>query len=211
LKQYTKQNIDRYLQYEIDRKCILIDSEGSRDIDIISKFIKNEKILLSVTYKSCDIINEIIDKIENVLIIFDEFHNFSYKNIFDEDDNINKIINNDKHKKLYLSATPRIYELENNGDVDVNEIFGDYIYKMSFNEAIENKYICDYKIYLPIFTNENPNLEYIGNIHEDYLLKLQFLIEAIKMCGNLKIIVYVRSHIEIEEFIDNFNKINEYM
>jgi len=210
LKQYAKQNIDRFNNYEIERKTILIDSDGSRDINIINEFIKHDKILLSVTYKSCDIICEIIDKLDDVLIVFDEFHNFSHNNIYDENNSIYKLINNDNHKKLYLSATPRIYELENNDDIDVNEIFGEYIYKMSFNEAITNKYISDYEIYLPIFGNEDKNLEYIGNIHEDYLLKLQFLIEAIKISSNLKIIVYVRTHQEIEEFIENFNKINEY-
>ena len=210
LKQYAKQNIDRYNNYEIDRKTILIDSDGCRDINKINEFIQFNKILLSVTYKSCDIICEIIDKLDNVLIVFDEFHNFSHNNIYDENNSINKLINNDKHNKLYLSATPRIYELENNDDIDVNEIFGEYIYKMSFNEAITNKYISDYEIYLPIFSNEDENLEYIGNIHEDYLLKLQFLIEAIKVSSNLKVIVYVRTHQEINDFIENFNKINEY-
>ena len=211
LKQYAKQNIDRFKIYENDRNSLLIDSDGTRDLKDINEFIKNNsKILLSVTYKSCDIICEIIDQLENVFIIFDEFHNFSYNNIYEESDNIYKLINNDNIKKLYLSATPRIYELEDNNDIDVNEIFGDYIYKMSFNEAIKNKYISDYELYLPIFGNDNN--EEINNllIHQDYLLKLQFLIEAIKMQGNLKIIVYVRTHEEIDTFILEFNKINEY-
>ena len=211
LKQYAKQNCDRFKIYENDRNSLLIDSDGTRNIKDINEFIKsNSKILLSVTYKSCDIICEIIDQLENVFIIFDEFHNFSYNNIYEESDNIYKLINNDNIKKLYLSATPRIYELEDNNDIDVNEIFGDYIYKMSFNEAINNKYISDYELYLPIFSNDSN--EEINNllIHEDYLLKLQFLIEAIKMQGNLKIIVYVRTHEEIDTFILEFNKINEY-
>jgi superfamily II DNA or RNA helicase len=214
LKQYAKQNIDRFKIYEQDRKALLIDSDGSRNIDEINEFINNNsesKILLSTTFKSCDIICNIIDKLENVFIIFDEFHNFSYNNIYDDENDIYKLINNSHIKKLYLSATPRIYELEDNNDIDVNEIFGDYIYKMSFNEAISNKYISDYDIYLPIFNNEELDEE-INNlhIHQDYLLKLQFLIEAIKMHGNLKIIVYVLTHEEIDMFISEFNKLNEY-
>ena len=209
------------------RNSLLIDSDGSRDLKEINEFIKNNsKIFLSVTYKSCDIICEIIDKLENVFILFDEFNNFSYNNIYDESDNIYKFINNDNIKKLYLSATPRIYELEDNNDIDVNEIFGDYIYKMSFNEAIGNKYISDYELYLPIFDSDinqeinnslnlknlvqNKNNFLFCNIHQDYLLKLQFLIEAIKMQGNLKVIVYVRTHEEIDTFISEFNKLNEY-
>ena len=214
LKQYAKQNIDRFKIYEQDRKSLLIDSDGSRNIDEINEFIKNNsdsKILLSATFKSCDIICNIIDKLENVFIIFDEFHNFSYNNIYDDENDIYKLINNSNIKKLYLSATPRIYELEDNNDIDVNDIFGNYIYKMSFNEAISNKYISDYDIYLPIFSNDSNNEEINNlNIHQDYLLKLQFLIEAIKMHGNLKIIVYVLTHEEIDTFISEFNKLNEY-
>jgi superfamily II DNA or RNA helicase len=215
LKQYAKQNCDRFKIYENDRNSLLIDSDGTRDLKDINEFIKNNsKILLSVTYKSCDIICEIINQLENVFIIFDEFHNFSYNNIYEESDNIYKLINSesDNIKKLYLSATPRIYELEDNNDIDVNEIFGDYIYKMSFNEAIDNKYISDYELYLPIFSNDSEsNLEINNlNIHENYLLKLQFLIEALKMQGNLKVIVYIRTHEEIDTFISEFNKLNEY-
>jgi len=211
LKQYAKQNIDRFKIYENDRNSLLIDSDGTRNITDINEFIKNNsKILLSVTYKSCDIICDIINQLEKVFIIFDEFHNFSYNNIYEESDNIYKLINNYNIKKLYLSATPRIYELEGNNDIDVNEIFEDYIYKMSFNEAIENKYISDYELYLPIFGNDSIDEINNCNIHQDYLLKLQFLIEAIKMQGNLKIIVYVRTHEEIDTFISEFNKINEY-
>jgi hypothetical protein len=113
LKQYAKQNCDRFKIYENDRKSLLIDSDGSRNLNVINEFIKNNnKILLSVTYKSCDIINE-LEFNDNVFIIFDEFHNFSYNNIYNEEDNIYKLINNDNSniKKLYLSATPRIYEL----------------------------------------------------------------------------------------------------
>jgi hypothetical protein len=50
---------------------------------------------------------------------------------------------------------------------------------MIFNEAITNNYISDYEIYLPIFNNEELDDEIKElNINNDYLLKLQFLIEA---------------------------------
>ena len=212
LKQYAKQNIDRFLEYEKDRKCLLIDSDGTRNVDEVNKFIKsNTKILLSCTYKSCDIIVELINKLENVMVIFDEFHNFSYNNIYNEKDCINILINSSKCKKLYLSATPRVYELEDNNDVDVREILGEYIYQMSFNEAIDKRYISDYEVYLPIFEIEE-NIMNINelNIHKDYLQKVLFLVETIKMFGLLKVIVYVRDHKEVYEFIENFNKINEH-
>jgi hypothetical protein len=62
---------------------------------------------------------------------------------------------------------------------------------MNFYEAILNKYISDYEIYLPIFDDDNNEDINNLNIHQDYLLKLQFLIEAIKMFGTLKMIVQI--------------------
>jgi superfamily II DNA or RNA helicase len=210
LKQYAQQNINRFLMYENNRKSLLIDSDGTRNINIINEFIKNnDNILLSATYKSCDIINQINLIDNNIIIIFDEFHNFSYNNIYNENDDINKLINNNNIIKLYMSATPRIYDLENNHDIDINEIFGDYIYKMTFNEAITNKYISDYQLYLPVFNNEELDNEIKElNILNDYLLKIQFLIEAIKSSGTLKMIVYMKCHEDIDIFINEFNKIN---
>jgi superfamily II DNA or RNA helicase len=213
LKQYAKQNIDRFKLYEKDRKSILIDSDGTTCIDQINDFIKNNpksKILLSVTFRSCKLIND-INLNNDIFIIFDEFHNFSWNNIYDKDNDINKLINNKNIKKLYISATPRIYELENkDDDIDINEVFGNYIYKMSFNEAIKNKYISDYELYLPIFSYEiNEEINKL-NINADYLLKIQFLIEAVKICGTLKMIIYVKTHDEINDFINEFNKLNEY-
>jgi hypothetical protein len=82
---------------------------------------------------------------------------------------------------------------------------------MSFNEAIDKKYISNYELYLPVFESSQINEEIdILAINNNILLKLQFLIEAIKMCGTLKMIIYVKSHEEINDFIDNFNKINQY-
>ena len=58
------------------------------------------------------------------------------------DDSLNKIINiMKKHHLLFISATPKIDELENNHDYDVNKILGKIIYKMDFKCAIEKKYL----------------------------------------------------------------------
>jgi predicted helicase len=116
LKQYAKQNCDRFSQYDsmsdarINRKILLIDSdrEGIRDPDLINKeislaFTKNKKLFLSVTFDSCDIINELNFVNNNeVFIIFDEFHNFSKNNIYNNTDNIYKLINNTNFTPLEI-------------------------------------------------------------------------------------------------------------
>src|SRR3990167_11398385 len=54
-----------------------------------------------------------------------------------------------KNKIMFMSAIPRIYELENTDEDDgYFDIFGDKAYHMEMKEAIKNKYIADYKIYI---------------------------------------------------------------
>lgn len=120
-----------------------------------------------------------------------------------------------------MSATPRIYELEDNNDCDVEDILGKVVYKMDFKTAIEKKYITDYNIYLPIMEdNSKVELEgLIGDIKKELKTEFEdirlsqkccYLYECIKQFGKLKCIIYFQSHKEIQEFIECFNKINEY-
>lgn len=217
LKQFAEQNMQRYKQYDPDREMLLIDGDGTRNINEIIEFIKNniqKKILLSATYKSADVICKILEEYI-AFIIIDEFHNLSYNNIYDENDSINKIINikdEDESKILFMSATPRIYELEDNDDCDVNDILGKIVYKMDFKHAIENKYICDYNIYLPIL--EDDSLEELNEILENFdenemNKKCCYLFECIKKFGTLKCIIYFKLQNEIDEFIKCFNSLNE--
>ena len=217
LKQFAEQNMYRYKQYDPDREILLVDSDGTRNDNDIFEFIKNniqKKILLSATYKSADVICKILKKYI-AFIIIDEFHNLSYNNIYDENDSINKIINikdEDESKILFMSATPRIYELEDNDDCDVNEILGKIVYKMDFKHAIENKYICDYNIYLPILEDDSLNElnEILENFDENEInKKCCYLFECIKKFGTLKCIIYFRSRKEIDKFIECFSSLNE--
>lgn len=217
LKQFAEQNMQRYKQYDPDRAMLLIDSDGTRNVNEIIEFIKNniqKKILLSATYKSADIICKILEEYI-AFIIIDEFHNLSYNNIYDENDSINKIINikdEDESKILFMSATPRIYELEDNDDCDVNDILGKIVYKMDFKHAIENKYICDYNIYLPILEDDSLNElnEILENFDENEMnKKCCYLFECIKKFGTLKCIIYFKLQNEIDEFIKCFNSLNE--
>ena len=168
LKQFAQQNLNRFVEYGFTGKTLLIDSDGCRDLDEITKFIKlNKSFILSSTFKSVDILVQIMDQLKNPFIIIDEFHNLSKNNVmpqnnlYDEsendseneelDESENKLIVDDmykiihnNHKKLFMSATPRVYEIEDEDDEDFEkETFGEIIYNMSFNEAIQNNYITD--------------------------------------------------------------------
>jgi superfamily II DNA or RNA helicase len=105
LRQYCKQNLDRftseikYLKYI----TLLVDSEGTRNPKYIKNFIKmNTNIILSVTYKSVDILNKIRKYLTNYIIIIDEFHNLTRFDILENkyfSDLENKIQLQNKLKK----------------------------------------------------------------------------------------------------------------
>src|SRR3989338_3029189 len=83
LKQFAEQNLTRFKQYVDDYKCLLIDSDGTRNKKKIKKFItENNKIMLSITYASADMFNKIKKYLDDYIIVIDEFHNLSRNNIF---------------------------------------------------------------------------------------------------------------------------------
>lgn len=156
LKQFTQQNLDKYLEYGYSNNIKLIDSDGDRDLDSVKEFINsNNEFLISSTFFSIDIIYQCLELFDNPLFIIDEFHNLSKINVLDDSDDFYKILNSE-HRILFMSATPRVYEMED--DNDNLDIYGDIVYNMTFNDAINNKYITDYRIWLPSINEDNTQL-----------------------------------------------------
>ena len=241
LKQFAQQNLDRFIEYGFAGKSLLIDSDGCRDLDEIKKFIKlNKSFIISSTYASVDILVQIIDKLKNPFIIIDEFHNLSKNNVMSknindseseledesenvleddteselkEEDDMYKIIHNN-HKKLFMSATPRVYEIEDDDDEEFEkETFGEVIYKMSFNEAITNNYITDYSIWLPSIHEDNTELTKELSIYEiDNIIKSKcmFLYSCLLNNGSRKCIIYCIDTNEIKLMREAMNKLNEF-
>jgi superfamily II DNA or RNA helicase len=209
LKQFAKQNLDRYIEYGYNGVSLLVDSDGERDVKSIKKFIKsNEKFLISSTFDSIDVLP--FNKMNNVLIIIDEFHNLSKNNVTDENDYFYKLLMSD-HKILFMSATPRVYEMED--DDYNNEIFGEVIYNMTFTEAIENKYITDYKIWLPCIHEDNSKLDNELSIYEiDSVIKAKckYFYSCLLNNGSRKCIIYCIDTNEINLMIETMNKLNDF-
>jgi len=110
-----------------------------------------------------------------VLIIIDEFHELSRKDIiqFDKIDEkktkMNTLLHEKNYRILFMSATPRVYDIENdeendvcNYDDEIEIILGKTICKMSFCDAIKQEIICDYRIIIPSLT--------VGNNIEDLMI-----------------------------------------
>ncbi len=223
LKEYCIQNLERYkseLKFK-DYQPLLIDSDGCRDVNEIKEFIKkNKKIILSVCYKSCDILHKIMTKLNNYIVIIDEFHNIT-KNDIQGESEIGKILVSNA-KILFMSATPRIFhsdeeDLENEDIVPNENIFGRVEYTFPISKAINEKRICDYQVYIPdIETDNNLFIEDINkevDVHQyekDILIKSNFILRGMMETGSKKLILYARNHEESFKFKDTLMKLNEY-
>ena len=220
LMQHAKQNLDRFILYNSELKCQLVDSDnlGTRNIDKLKKFINDDgKKFLFSTYKSSDIIFELYHnyKDKNALIIIDEFHNLTLKNIIDEKDYIYKLLNTDI-KIMSMSATARVYELEKE-EIDITGLLGEIAYSMPFTDAVKDKLVCDYQIYLPLIAEDvkenHDNIKKEININQvnlSVLDKCSFMCCSIIDLGFRHMICYFQDIKEIDEFIETLKIADEY-
>src|SRR5690606_30855199 len=124
-----------------------------------------------------------------------------------KDDEMNKLLKS-KHNILFQSATPRIYDLEGTDyDDDIENLLGKIAYKMDFKTAFDNKYICDYKIYLPYvseskkYMNKLINKEIdVSGLSDDIKAKCTYLYKCMLYNGSRKCIVYLTDINEVEKF-----------
>ena len=228
LKQFAKQNIVRFVEYGYPTdRTLIVDSDGCRDIETIRKFITSDStksgFLLSATYDSSDVISALMADIEvntaRTLIIVDEFHNLSESNICEETDYMNQIITSIGFKKLFMSATPRVFDLEETGD-SYDYILGTPFYTMPFKFAIDNGFITDYRIWLPSIHEDLGQLhgeigqelgiaDIIGGENVLYS-KAIYLFSCLVNTGAHKCIVYCPDTNEIRELMDLMAKLNDF-
>ena len=245
LREFASQNLNKFIEYGYDKKNTrLVDSDGDRDINSIKKFIQsNNRFVISCTYDSMDLISECLELFNDALFIIDEFHNLSKANISSEDNNIYKLLIS-KHRILYMSATPRIYDIEyddetvdvdtevdndydendeetdEDDDTDVDDetvdteyLFGDVVYQMTFTDAITNKYITDYKIWLPSIHENNEELDKELSIYEidnEIKNRCKFLYSCIANNGSRKSIVYCRDTEDMKAMMECMKTLNEF-
>ena len=238
LREFASQNLNKFIEYGYDKKNTrLVDSDGDRDINSIKKFIQsNDKFVISCTYDSMDLLSECLELFNDALFIIDEFHNLSKANISSEDNNIYKLLIS-KHRILYMSATPRIYDIEYDDEVDMDTedetvddtdvdtddetvetvdteyLFGDVVYQMTFTDAIANKYITDYKIWLPSIHENNEELDKELSIYEidnEIKNRCKFLYSCIANNGSRKSIVYCRDNEDMKAMMECMKTLNEF-
>jgi len=74
----------------------------------------------------------------------------------------------ERHKFIFVSATPRVYSQSDDEYISHEAITGRVAYEYSFGEAIKNKYICDYDVFVPDITLSDDDqvalvYEYLSN------------------------------------------------
>ena len=145
------------------------------------------------------------------LFIIDEFHNLSGKDLTLATTPIFKILHSD-FKILSLSATPRVFDLENHSaESDYDALFGPKAYSMKMSEAINKGIITDYQVFCPLITEEGDDevkAELSVDVIDDQMLaRAVFLCKGMLEYGARKCIVYLTTKEEVKEFYAVFTRV----
>ncbi len=146
----------------------------------------NCRIVIFSTYQSIDVVKEAIDRYgrEVDLIICDEAHRTTGVVLKDKlESNFTKIHNNDfirAKKRLYMTATPRLYSAnvkvkakeDENVDIlcsmDSNELYGEEFHRLTFNDAVSQGLLADYKVLVLTVSEEDIPQEIRESIKANY-------------------------------------------
>ena len=146
---------------------------------------QNRTVIFS-TYQSIDVVKEAIDlyKRDVDLIICDEAHRTTGAILKDKaESNFTKVHNNDfikAEKRLYMTATPRLYsanvkvKAKENENIDVlcsmddEQIYGQEFHRLSFNDAVSQGLLADYKVLVLTVSEEDIPETIRTNIKEKY-------------------------------------------
>ena len=140
------------------------------------------------TYQSIDVVKEAIDLYgrEVDLIICDEAHRTTGVILKDKaESNFTKIHSNDfiaSKRRLYMTATPRLYsanvkvKAKENENVDIlcsmdsKELYGEEFHRLSFNDAVSQGLLADYKVLVLTVSEEDIPQEIRNNIKAGYMM-----------------------------------------
>ena len=183
------------------RKMIEADDEDASVIDLAVPATTNTQAILRQmrqygkeqcrtiifsTYQSIDVVKEALDLYgrEVDLIICDEAHRTTGVILKDKSEsNFTKIHNNNyirAKKRLYMTATPRLYSAnvkvraKENENVDIlcsmdaAELYGEEFHRLTFNEAVSQGLLTDYKVLVLTVSEEDIPQEIRSSIKTSY-------------------------------------------
>ena len=128
---------------------------------------------------------------DNIVVIVDEAHNIISENL-----DIQKSLK-EFPKVILVTATPP----------SAFDDFSNEIYCYKLGDAITNKHVCDYKIWVPSILYATPIFENISFEENSLAAKALFLINNMLQKGSRRCIVYLSSTEEVEEFTQLIERI----
>ena len=146
----VKQSLDRLSAVLPNFAPLLVDCDYTLNAtrsasDLLKHYDQHENVLISATYRSAqDVLVQVFEQLpENqILFIVDEAHNLQ---------NNETLICLCRHRAvnrtILMTATPP-------NTMTTGVISSQLVYQYTMQEAIQNKHICDYRIYLPLETIE---------------------------------------------------------
>lgn len=178
LKQWEK-NLKKYCPHKI----ILLGDNNSPDL--INEYNENEKIIILTTYSSSHKIKELDVSFD--IKILDEVHHLTYTD--DADDKSSKtfkdILDVKSEYQLSLTATIKTSKVNIVGN-DNESVFGKIIDSKSLKWAIENDWVCDYKICTPII-DKDAYLEKYEELDNTITFDIELVISCIQQLEVLKL------------------------
>ena len=211
LIELTDQNTKRLRNFVRNYSVLQVHSGagGTTDLQRIQEFMNNnERVFIGVTYDSFELIDQILqqetleddeDDDDNpverrIVIIVDEAHN-----IISENATLRTSL--EKYEEIILvTATPPTQFEE----------FTNEIYMYTLGEAIKNKYVTDYQLYLPriemAHTEEQPE-ELIEFKDHPLCAKALFLINNMLRKGSKRCVTFMSSIEECRVFEELIQKV----
>ena len=205
---HAEQNLRRFSDMLPAHNPRLVHCNSSRNVEVIKEDVsKYRKNIISSTFDSADVIAKLLHELgTSTLVIVDEFHNFTRAHIADSSTDFNRILTSDT-KMLFLSATPRVFDLENTNldEEDLSNFFGTCHISLPLSEAIRRKLVTDYRVFIPLFEetgDEDVCRRELGivEIQEDLLSKAMFLVKCMLYEGARKTIVYLATQVQVDSF-----------
>lgn len=142
------------------------------------------RIVIFSTYQSIDVVSDALHQYGRSidLCICDEAHRTTGVKLKDRDEsNFTKVHSNDcipAHRRLYMTATPRLYresvkvKAAENDDIlcsmDDESIYGKEFHRLTFNDAVSQGLLCDYKVLVLTVSEEDIPQSMADNIKAQY-------------------------------------------
>ncbi len=243
-KVHVKQNLDRIKSFVPDYETLLLDSdkEGSTSFEDLENILdKNsvvsttldsaETLFRQLFYGESDIESEYDESSDNeesdsedesIEESIESDEESQYESNYDLSNSIliideaHNLLNRDELIKI-VKSFPKVLLVTATPPSSMEEILGcEIIYKYPFRKAIEEGYICDYQVYLPLLTTNEENVSSVliekplelNDLDDVMTKKCLYLFNGMLQTGSRKCIVYLSSHDDCRLFINTFNEVN---